>query len=74
MKNPHISLKIFKNGGKVIRKVGSHKTKRIYSILKADKFPNCLFDVTVRYPKGGTNSGVYETKEDLIFVLRAFLE
>lgn len=74
MKNPHISLKISGDGGKVLRRVGSHKIKRIYSILRAEKFLNCMFDVTVRYSKGGINSGVYKTKEDLIFSLRAFLE
>lgn len=74
MNYPYISLKISEDGGKMIRRTRSHKIRRIYSILKVDKFSNCVFDVTVTYQKGWTNSGIYETKKDLIFALKAFLE
>ena len=70
---PLISLKITPKHGKVIS-VASRKTKRIYHKLEADNFPDCDFQVLVRYETGGYNSGVYKSKNDTVFALRAFLE
>ena len=48
------------------------KTKRIYSFLKAENFLEAF--LLVNYQKPFSNFGVYETKEDLIFAIKAFTE
>ena len=70
---PYISLKIVPKHGEVIS-VGSHKTRRIYHKLEGDKSLDCVFEVSVTYGPGAFNAGTYETKDDLVFALKAFLE
>jgi aspartate carbamoyltransferase regulatory subunit len=74
MTKPKIKVKIIKNG-EVVKSITSRKTKRIYSFLKADKFQDCLFSVRVTYDKGIINeSAEYQTKDELIYALKVFLE
>lgn len=71
---PLIFLKIINEKGKLIHRRATHKTRRIYSILEADNFLNCVFTISVKYPNGGKNEGEYKSKKELISVLKAFLE
>lgn len=71
--SPYISLKIIPKHGKVIS-VASRKTKRIFYIVKAENFSDCIFKVSVRYKPGISNSGEYNSKKDLLSALKAFLE
>jgi len=73
MKKPLISLKIVNKNDKKVRTIVTRKTKRIYSFLEADKNKNCLYKLSVRYDKG-SNKGDYETKKDLIYMLKMFTE
>ncbi len=73
MTKPNISIKII-DSSKKVKRVVSKKSKRIYQFLKANNFENCVFDVCVTYQKGVTNQGRYKNKEDLISVLKIFLE
>lgn len=73
MIKPNISLKIT-DSSKKVKRVVTRKSRRIYQLLKANNFQNCVFDVCVTYQKGVTNRGTYTTKEDLIYALKAFLE
>jgi hypothetical protein len=74
MNNSLISLKIVNKEGKKVRMVVTRKVRRIYSFLKADKYKNCLYKLSVRYGKDSKNEGVYETKNDLKDALQAFTD
>ena len=74
MKKPLITLKIVSKDGQKVKMLTTRRNKRIYSFLKADKNKFCLYKLSVKYEKGVKNEGEYETKKDLIFVLKAFLE
>ena len=69
-----ILLKIFSKNGKLIHRVCSHKSKRIFSFVEAGKFKDCIFEVSVNYSSGGSNKGVYQSKKELKSALKAFLE
>jgi hypothetical protein len=69
-----ILLKIFSKKGKLIDRVGSHKSKRIFNFIEAGDFKDCVFDLSVKYSSGGSNRGVYKSKRELRFALKAFLE
>lgn len=74
MKRPLISLKIISKDGQKVRMLTTRKIKRIYSFFKADKNEDCLYKLSVRYGDGYKNEGDYETKQDLIYALKAFME
>lgn len=74
MKKPLISLKIVNKDGQKVNMLTTRKIKRIYSFFKADKNKDCLYKLSVRYGKGFSNEGDYETKKDLIYALKAFTE
>lgn len=74
MNKPLISLKIVGKNGEKVRTFVTRKTKRIYSSLKAEKFKECVFRLTVRYGNGSSNEGSYKTKDDLIYALKTFTE
>ena len=74
MKKPLISLKIIGKNNEKVRSFATRKPKRIYAFLKAGKVKDCMFIVTVQYPNGSTNAGVYQTTQELIHALKAFLE
>lgn len=74
MNSPLISLKIVNKNEKKVRMIVTRKIKRIYSFLEADKNKNCLYKLSVRYGKGSKNEGDYETKRDLIYMLKVFTE
>ena len=75
MKNikPYILIKIISNSKKV-KSISSHKRGRINRFIKANNFENCVVKISVKYGPGLFNKGVYETKEDLISAMNAFLE
>jgi len=73
MNKPKILLKIV-NGSKVVKRVATKKTKRIYHILKLGDFKDCQFNVCVTYGKGITNRGIYKTQGEMFNALKAFLE
>ena len=74
MKKPLISLKIVNKDGQKVNMLTTRKIKRIYSFFKADKNTECLYKLSVRYGEGCKNEGDYETKGDLIYALKAFME
>lgn len=69
-----ISLKIINKNGRLVRKIASRKSKRVFNFIKAEKTKDCLFSVCVNYGGGFKNEGEYDSKAYLIFALRAFLE
>lgn len=69
-----IRLKITENKTKRSSGIGSHKLRRIFRFIEANKFLNCRFYIYVKYPDGGENEGTYDNKEDMLFALSAFLE
>jgi len=70
---PRVSIKIiFKQG--VVKRVASRKIRRINHFIEANNFENCVVEVSVAYGSGFYNKGVYKTKIDLVFALKAFLE
>lgn len=74
MNQARILLKITDKNGKKVKTVTTVKTRRIYSILKADKNSDCVFKLLVRYENGFKNEGCYYTRADLILALKAFTE
>jgi hypothetical protein len=74
MPNPYITIKITNKADKMVQKVASRKSKRIFNYLQAGKFKDCTFSVCVNYGKGFKNEGTYNSKKYLIFALKAFLE
>ena len=74
MNKPLISLKIVNKDGIKVRKLTTRKIKRIYSFLKAGKNKECVYKLSVRYGNGYKNEGDYETKKELIYALKAFME
>lgn len=74
MTNPYISIKIFDKDGQMVRKIASHKSKRIFSQIKAEKSKDCVFEVCVNYGGGFKNEGENYSKSYLVFALKAFLE
>lgn len=73
-KKPFITLKVLNYYGEVIAKVRTSKKRRVYLFLQARRFKDCLFDLCVRYSRDYKNEGNYNTKEDLVFALRAFTD
>jgi pyruvate-formate lyase-activating enzyme len=75
MKNnkPLISLKVISKDGRV-KRVASRKTRRIFHFIEAVDFQNYVVKVSVVYSPGFSNKGVYKTKADFIYALKAFLE
>ena len=73
-KSPLILLKIFNDKGKLIDRAGGRKSKRIFRFFEAGNFQNCVFKVSVRYNNGWQNEGIYESKKELYFALKCFLE
>ncbi len=74
MNKPLIYLKVVNKKGEKVQRLVTRKIKRIYSFLEAGKSKDCVFQLSVRYENGFKNEGNYETKEDLIWALRAFTE
>lgn len=75
MNNLFITLKVINEKGRMIRKVGSSKIRRVYCFLQANKFKDCVFNLSVRYGRPEEiNEGLYKTKKDLILAIRAFTE
>lgn len=74
MTAPLITIKIFDKNGKKARMATSRKTRRIYSILKAEDLLNRMFYLQVHYPNGNKNEGDYLTKRELFLALKAFTE
>lgn len=75
MKNnkPYVAIKIIAISGKV-KSIATRKTRRIFHFIEANNFQNCVVKVSVLYGSGFSNKGVYKTKEDFIYALKAFLE
>lgn len=74
MKKPLISLQIVNKDGQRVDMLTTRKIQRIYLFFKADKNKDCLYKLSVRYGKGFKNEGDYETKKDLTYALKAFME
>jgi hypothetical protein len=74
MKKPLISLQIVNKDGQRVDMLTTRKIKRIYLFFKADKNKDCLYKLSVRYGNGFKNEGDYETKQDLSYALKAFME
>lgn len=74
MSEPSIILKVCDKRGKKVRKVMTRNTRRIYRILEAGKFPDCLYFLKVKYNNGNTNEGDYRMKKELVQALKAFTE
>lgn len=72
----NITLTIYdKKTKKMVRKYRSHKRKRIWFRLQADKNRNHAFKVRVHYKPGFINESIiYNTKKETIQALRAFTE
>lgn len=73
MNKPHISIKIIFNS-KMVKSIASRKIRRINKFIEANNFQNCLYKLRVTYKKGIANWGIYKTKNELIIVLKDFLE
>jgi len=56
--------------------VKSGKKMKVYSILQAEKFKDCVFflKVVYSYRPYYVNQGEYFTKKSLIYALRAFTD
>lgn len=66
-----LTLKLWKTDGK-IKRYHSRKSRRIISKVKAEKFLKAYVKVT--YRNGAYNDGTYESKQELLEALSAFLE
>jgi hypothetical protein len=73
MNKPKISIKIVDRNGKV-KRVSTRKSKRIWKLLKAEKFSKCLIIVCVDYGNDYKNQGEYLTINEAMSALKAFLE
>ena len=74
MKKPLISLQIVNKDGQRVDMLTTRKIQRIYLFFKADKNKDCIYKLSVRYGQGFKNEGDYETKQDLVYALKAFME
>jgi len=74
MAKPYISIRIIDKNGRTVKKIGSRKSKRVFTFIKRDKFKDYVFDVCVNYGGGFKNEGEHYSKSYLIFALKAFLE
>ena len=74
MRSPYILLKILNRNGKMVQKTASRATKSIFSFLEAGKFQDCVFYLCVTYRKDFQNAGIYKTKKELVYALKAFTE
>ena len=74
MRKPFINLKIVDKNGKMVRKIASCKSKRVFQFIQRENFPDCVFSVCVSYGGGFKNEGEYQNKKELIYALRVFLE
>ena len=74
MKKPLISLEIVNKNGQRVDMLTTRKIQRIYLFFKADKNKDCIYKLSVRYGQGFKNEGDYETKQDLVYALKAFME
>lgn len=74
MTKPYISLKVFNKDGRMVKHLGSSKSKRIFNFIQREKFTECMFKVCVNYGAGFKNEGEYNSQADLIFALKAFLK
>jgi len=69
-----ITLVIFDVLGQRLKRLTTHKSRRIFHFLKANKFRNCSFHICVNYKDGSVNEGDYFTLKDALFSLKIFLE
>ena len=68
------TLKVFKNG-ELVNDRRTSKIKRFYHIIQAEEnSEDKKYYLCVRYGAKRTNEGMYKTKEELVFALRAFTE
>lgn len=74
MVKPYISLKVINKAGRMVKHLGSSKSKRIFNFIQREKFKECVFKVCVNYGAGFKNEGEYNSKTDLVFALKAFLQ
>lgn len=73
--SPYISLSVIDQGGKTIKRLGSHKSRRIFRFIQTTNFYNTTFDLCVTYPNHQpSNCGTYTEKNELAKALKAFLE
>lgn len=74
MTKPYISVKIIDKNDRLVKKIASRKSKRVFNFIQREEFKNCVFKAGVNYGDGFNNKGKYVSKSYLIFALKAFLE
>ena len=74
MTSPYIRLSVVQSNGRLVERIASRKSRRIFNFIQTSKYPHCTFEVSVTYSKQFTNIGSYITKERLIHALKSFLE
>lgn len=68
------TLRVYKNG-ELVNDRRTSKIKRFYHIIQAEEnSEDKEYHLCVRYGAKSTNEGMYATKEELVFALRAFTE
>jgi hypothetical protein len=73
MNKPKILIKI-DNRNRVVKRVSTRKSKRVWKFLKAENFSNSVIIIKVDYGNGYKNEGKYYSSDEAMFALKAFLE
>jgi hypothetical protein len=71
---PFVSLAVLDKNGQTMDRKASRHTRRIFNFIQTNKFPDCVFELSVTYGKDFVNAGIYPSKQLLLHALRAFLE